>query len=165
MSIAEEDLVREIEAAFSEVPYPGGNNIAYSLTDFEATQYRSDLEAKHWKNIVEPTFLRRHSGFQWFSLAGLTFYLPAILVGAVKYPRESAEWCEPLLLLLYAPDWCAVGLRLTDQLINTLTKRQKHTIRLFLEHLLQREPQNWISPEVPGNQISLMLANCWGQFD
>jgi hypothetical protein len=160
-----DELIQEIEEAFADVQYPGDEFIMFHPTHSEAVSVRPHFEGKHWKDLIDPDFLRRNRQLRSFSLDGLRFYLPAYLIGAVRYPFESVEWLDSLHYTLYTQDWDYLRLPFWDQLMKKLTARQKHAIRLFYEYMLETLPDSWWRiPEPPGNELALALANFWNQF-
>jgi len=160
-----EEVVSEVEKAFSGVQYPGDDSIVERPTDWEASGIRSDFLRKHWRDVIEPEFLRAHNLFRFFSAKGFQFYLPAYLIGLVRFPEEGVHWGDEVLGALcpstrygtaWLPRWAAW--------MEALCAQQKHAVRLVLEYLLETQPDWWWTNEAPGNELELALANYWGQF-
>ena len=160
-----EEVAREVERAFSDVQYPGDDSIVERPSDWEASGIRSDFLRKHWRDVIEPEFLRAHNLFCFFSAKGLQFYLPAYLIGLVRFPEEGVHWSSEVLHARYPPTSHGIdSVRRWDLHMRALSASQKHAVRLVLEYLLETQPDWWWTNEVPGNELELALANYWGQF-
>src|SRR5947207_15556364 len=79
-----EEVTREVEEAFTDVPYPGDDSIVTAPLNWEAMEVRSDFRGKHWQDLINPTSLREHKLLCLFSAEGFRFYLPAYLIGVVR---------------------------------------------------------------------------------
>jgi hypothetical protein len=164
--MTDEQVVASVETAFSAVPYPGDDSIVTSPTDWEGMDVRADFSGKHWHDIIEPNFLREHNLFVFFTRESFRFYLPAYLIGLIRFPEEGIQWAHSLLIALYPPtDWENAYMRRWDQWMKALTLEQKQAIRRVLEHLLERDPRDWWTKiDPPGHFLELALANYWNQF-
>jgi len=162
-------MTAEIRAAFADVPYPGDDGIV-SPSALMGNLYRAAFRGKSWSDIVDPEFLEEFPSVGEFSLEGKRYYLPAYLIAVVQHPDDAGYLLDQWIGELYPRfDLCPTemnGFMMSewDRLMNALTPRQKHSIRLFLEYLLAIQPDSWRAPEPPGNYLALMLANYWNQF-
>lgn len=159
-----EEVIQQIEAAFAGETYPGDDRIVERL-DWESIDERAAFLGKHWRDAIDPDFLMAHRLFCFFSLEGLRFYLPAYLIGLLRFPKEGLEWSGSLLGVLYPSDrWERESRWLPrwEQLMQTFSRQQKHAVRLALEYLLATEPEIWTTNEPPANELKLELANYWG---
>src|SRR5258705_6030680 len=102
--MGDQEIVQTIEDAFADVPYPGNDLLVYSMLNSEALQYRADFVGKHWREVIDPDFLQLHNVLLMFSQEGLRFYLPAYLIGAIRYPANSPDWIDACSRVLY-PMW------------------------------------------------------------
>ncbi|MGA2038855.1 MAG: hypothetical protein ABSH42_06220 [Bryobacteraceae bacterium] len=166
-----QELAKEIEDEFKDVPYPGDDAMLSSPSAPEGRRYRADFLGRHWREVIDPEFLQQHATLRVLSVAARRFYLPAFLIGAIDYPNEARDWVDAWTEQLY-PRFeipCSTPVkelvtREWNQLTEALTAGQKHAIRLFLDHLLATQADAWWEPEPPGNLIARMIANYWGQF-
>ena len=163
--MTEEEVVCEVENAFADVPYPGDDSIVERM-DWEGIGIREDFIGKHWRDVVDPDFLSAHRLFVFFSVEGVRFYLPAYLIGLIRYPEAGIEWADGMLSVLYPPDrWGNGWLQRWDNQMSILSPAQKHSVRLVLEYMLETQPDFWWHiDEVPGHALKLAIANYWNQF-
>jgi uncharacterized protein DUF6714 len=158
-----ETLKQEIEAAFTDVPYPGDDRIAYSNIDFDGSRLAAAFKGKHWKELTphdlhwnEMTFLSRE-GFQ--------YYLPAYLFASLEGNNGTLyEDIRPLTVY---------GLRLIDEdtpqnrrlresqlkEFEVFTPAQKRAIRAFLEYARDE----WTDEFPDGDAPKQALDHYWGQ--
>jgi hypothetical protein len=164
-SITAVELIQEIDNAFSDVQYPGDDSIVVRPTDWEASGIRADFLGKHWRDVIHPDFLRAHNLFCFFSVEGFWFYLPAYLIGLVRFPDEGVDWSNQVLSALYPtarygnawlPRWAPR--------MKAMSSSQKRAVRLTLEYMLETQPDCWRTIEAPGNELKLALMNYWSQF-
>lgn len=159
------EVVNEVERAFSDVQYPGDDSIVETPTDWEASGIRADFVGRHWRDVIEPGFLREHNVLWFFSVEGFQFYLPAYIIGLARFPEEGVEWSSEVLHALYPPTSHGIAsFQRWDLCMKALSTSQKHAVRLALEYLLETQPDWWCTNEAPGNELELALANYWGQF-
>ncbi len=164
------EMERLIAEAFADVAYPGDDSIMRSR-NWEAEEYLPDFRGKHWREIIDPDFLKSHTSLSVLSSRALQFYMPAYLIGGVRYPATAKEWTIRLCQLLYPYsdpswplEWKQQEWQDLNDLMKLLTVKQKQSIRQFLEYLVLKGTDEWWIPTPPGNLPELMLANYWSQF-
>jgi hypothetical protein len=172
-----ERIESEIERAFAQVPRPTDEDLCYVPGNWETLEHQKAFAGKHWRDVIDPEFLMRHRYVTLFSPQGMRFYLPAYLIGAIRYPTNSYEWLDDVVnVYLYAAgrypvtdavwpeEWRTTDIQRWDKLMSILTREEKHAVRCFFEYLLAVEPRKWEIADPPGNLLQLALANYWNQF-
>jgi hypothetical protein len=162
--ITPEQVESTVTGAFSDTPHPE-ERIVSNPSHWEAAEIQNDFKGKHWRDIIDPTFLREHRTLYYFSPGGFRYYLPAYLIGLLRFPTEAVEWSDEVLVALYPPAHSVnTWLPRWDERMKVLDPVQKRAVRLFLEYLLATEPELWRTTDPPGNELELALANYWSQF-
>lgn len=104
-------LRREIEEAFSDVPYPGDNNIV-SHKCWECDEILETMRGTHWKDWVTgpPENCRELMGALFLlTPEAYRFYFPAYLIHSIEYYEDSnidsviSSLIPPNLLPSHAP--------------------------------------------------------------
>ena len=123
-----DELIQAIEHAFSDTEYPGDTGLVDDPDDWEADETQVEFRGRHWHDIVDPQFLMRHRSLYFFSPEAFEFYLPAYLIGVLRYPAEGLEWSGELLSALYpksTPYWGERWLKRWNTRMGRLSEVQK----------------------------------------
>ena len=86
-----EALIREIEVAFSDVPYPGDDDIAIMTCDPSTAEHSvSNLKGKRWQDwkdkpleLIGPG--KYHGSLAWLSPRAYVYYLPLFMITCVTH--------------------------------------------------------------------------------
>jgi hypothetical protein len=99
-----QDLIQRIQEAFSEVAYPGENNLTDSFGE-EAEALVLDFgDKKDWR-LLDPGFLNQApqgwgSALSFFSGKALQFYLPAYLIADIEGTLEIGDATSRLCMFV-----------------------------------------------------------------
>lgn len=90
------ELVAQIEAAFSDVPYPGDDALTDSRYGEEPAALRDDFRGRDDWRALDRAFLNQApdgwgTALSFFSGAALRLYLPAYLVADLRDQLDSAD--------------------------------------------------------------------------
>ena len=128
--MTKDDLMGEIITAFSEVPYPGDDNITIHPLGLDEDCYE-DVKGKNWKNLKN---LILHSDcIGYFTPNGFHHYLPAYLIYDLQN-NMSAIFETLLYWLSYcqnnsgSPIKNISGIVWLEPRINILSKKQKEVL-------------------------------------
>jgi hypothetical protein len=128
MSLSLDELKAQIEEAFSNVPYPGDGQIAYSETAWECPEINEDFKGKHWRDVPRETIRWHRAELPLFSPSGFQYYLPAYLLAALI----DLEVRGFLLSTLEARPEREPVMR---ERFERLTPSQKNAVKAFLEFM------------------------------
>jgi hypothetical protein len=154
-------LKREIEQAFAEVPYPGDDRIVEAciidgqdLNDPDRQELADDLRGKHWRHVDLETLLRHDSSLPYLTTAGLHFFLPAYLLGALEIGSRDDAAGNLLYLLVIELD-CREPAPGTPDLraqwlsrYGKLSVNQREAVKHFLEYVrdcVYRSDVEWLN--------------------
>jgi CheY-like chemotaxis protein len=119
-------LIEKIEAAFSDIEYPGDG----ALFGYEETE---ELIGKHWKDIPLE-MLRNEDRFLHLSAKALRFYLPAYLIGILNHPDEMDVLVDDMVHFL-SPSWEVLQESKTIPYLPKFEREEKAAIHTFLKSL------------------------------
>jgi protein-disulfide isomerase len=121
-----QELAKEIEDEFKDVPYPGDDAMLSSPSAPEGRRYRADFLGRHWREVIDPEFLQQHATLRVLSVAARRFYLPA----PVSTVRGSDK--APITILVFS-DFesfpCARSASVIDGLL-----QQTRDVRVIFKH-------------------------------
>ena len=122
-------LVREIQEAFANVPYPGDDNISAPTYDDEGTlEYFAGT--KQEGHSVED--LRYHSAaLSFFTLDAFLYYLPAYVVAVLQDPEEADIIYDSLIFHF---NRAASG-----KIVHLLSPAQRQAMIKYFEYCLSEE--------------------------
>ena len=93
------ELIEKIKLAFSDVEYPGNENLVKESYGEEAALVRNHfLGQKDWKKL-SPEFMDLDGALSFLSDQALLFYIPAFLIADVN---EELNYNDPAVRLCYA---------------------------------------------------------------
>ena len=108
MTSSEDEIKKQVEQAFADVPYPGDENLVPDPNSHDMAEVHRDFRGKHWKDLSIATVCYHHDDLALFTHEGCRFYLPAFI-------RVALDRLDPLQstlgLLLPEPELCCVPLR------------------------------------------------------
>lgn len=82
------EIIRRIEDAWCEVPYPGDDDI-FTLGSYDDEDITNYFYGTTWRGH-KPADLRAHSSaFTFFAPAAFHFWLPAFMIAAIEDPVEA----------------------------------------------------------------------------
>src|SRR5258706_12502111 len=76
-----QQVARQIAKAFADAPYPGDDDIGWDGIE-------DTLRGKHWRELPLDVIFRERGELSFLSAAGFRFYLPAFMLGVLKYYDE-----------------------------------------------------------------------------
>lgn len=92
-------VIKEIRAAFSQNEYPGDDFLQGSFEGAEPNEEIKPFKGQDdWKNISSELLDIHHVALNFFSEAGLRFFLPAYLIADLQDELETAD---PLFILVH----------------------------------------------------------------
>lgn len=158
MDAKREQLKRQIEAAFVDVPSPGDGRIAYAPEAWEGEELNADFQGHHWKDFPREV-LRQHShDLALFSAEGFLFYLPAYLLAALDDFWDVREFVLSRLTLPEESSEAAPQREFALNQFELLTPAQKNAVRASLE-LFRDEARG----ETSRAHVSTALERYWGR--
>lgn len=133
-----DDVVSEIERAFSDAPYPGDDHIVTPLVidgrecrDLEREEIAAAFRGKSWDDLTREAIHFHYHALPFLTAEGFRYYLPAYLIAAL-----DAEWVNRIFLIyqLKYPDKEQFQ-RLFLKQVRLLSPREKLAVCSFLGHL------------------------------
>lgn len=108
-----ESLIDHINVAFGENEYPGDDYLQGSFEGSEPFEEIEPFRAFHdWRTVPKETLDRHYSALNFFSEAGLRFFLPAYLIADLRGELATAD---PLFVLVHGFSDLTVEHRIGDQ--------------------------------------------------
>lgn len=81
-------VIRLIEDAWADVPYPGDENI-FTPDSYDDEDIVNYFQGTTWRGH-DPVALRAHSSaFTFFTPAAFHYWLPAFMIAAIENPHEA----------------------------------------------------------------------------
>ncbi|RKH44349.1 DUF6714 family protein [Corallococcus llansteffanensis] len=132
MTVREEQLRRQIENAFADVPRPADDRIAYAPDAWETPELLSDFRGQHWKDLPVERVRQHAAHLSLLSPEALPYYLPAYLLAALT----DFDVRDFLLSQLSIPDESNPDLRRDFQRrFDVLSSAQRNAIQAFLRRM------------------------------
>ncbi|RKG90725.1 DUF6714 family protein [Corallococcus terminator] len=132
MSAQEASLRQQIEDAFSDVPRPDDNRIAYAPDAWETTELIRDFRGLHWKDVPAERIRQHAAHLSLFSLEAIHYYLPGYLLAALTDPDVR----DFLLSQLSIPDESHPELRAHfKSRFGALSPEQRTAVQMFLRRM------------------------------
>jgi hypothetical protein len=129
-------LLQGIENVFSNLEYPGDENLVYDNSDkyVDVAETKVNFCGKHWRELSIDTINYHRDDLPFFTPEAFCFYLPAFLIASVSFPIEVIDVLPDNLMLVLTPDRenHETDAKLTT-IVNRLTPQQKMVILDFLE--------------------------------
>ena len=130
------ELIALIRSAFSDVPYPGDDNITRSASRclewecrFLSDYFRGTTQSGHTTEALR----ERESAFSFFTADALLYWLPTFMIGALAQPEVADVIWDRLIsfcsLRIFDPEWS--DLQGPDVVV--LTAKQKEAMTLFIK--------------------------------
>jgi hypothetical protein len=157
MGSRREQLMQQIEGAFTDTPYPGDERIAYSPNTWECEELNTDFRGMSWKDVPREV-LRRHSqDLALFSTEGFRYYLPTYLLAALDDFWDVREFVLSHLTLPEAPTGEPEQRSFALRRFEHLSPAQKRAVRACLEYFRDEAPG-----EVFRAHVLAALERYWG---
>lgn len=80
-------IVRQIEEAFADTPYPGDSNIGWGC-GWEGKEFERVLRGKHWKELSLEIIFTHRDELPCTTPEGFRFYLPAFMLATLLHYDE-----------------------------------------------------------------------------
>jgi hypothetical protein len=129
-----QQLARQIEDIFSNIPYPGDNEIGRE----EVKEFRG-----HWKTIPLNIIKSRRSDLGFFSIKGFRYYLPSLMIAVLLYPDRVDTLLDSIIRVL-APPLDNSYMQGFVRKVEVFSNEEKATIYSFLESYKVLFPDgNW----------------------
>ncbi len=129
--IAQRELAQQVEMAFSDVPYPGDDNIVTHPNTSLASHLPALLTGKHWKDVPLEFIIQENLSLPLFTPAGFRFYLPAFLRATLLYPDQVDILPSNIFSSLTPPDE-EINLQNFLNRVNGFTREQTETLKAFV---------------------------------
>jgi hypothetical protein len=159
---AKENLLRQIEDAFSNVEHPGDDNVLMQLppddVDYDDLDYNA-FRGLYWKEITLELIchLNIRSVLSYLTDEGFNFYLPGLMTVAINNPDQTVEMRDGLVALM-TPSKESVNLNTSRYWrINSLTPKQRSAFRSYLEYMATYYAYSEIEQDA--------LESTWWQVD
>jgi hypothetical protein len=94
-----EPIVRQIQEAFGDTPYPGDGNLVDSLQGDEPAECALELRGVRWQNAHPELLAANYTALSFLTAEGLRYFLPAYLVAELASPIESSA--DPVFALTH----------------------------------------------------------------
>ncbi|MBN1815772.1 MAG: hypothetical protein JW828_00335 [Sedimentisphaerales bacterium] len=172
MKISLEQLTREIESAFANVPYPGDKNIIEKSSRWEyGKNITGGLKGVDWRDLEKASFdseTKRyalpHPGH--LTHAAFQYYLPGYMLVLIRHYHEVTFWvyCIIYSLMLYIEDYkLARDVEENLEKFEMLSPDQKQAARHFLEYL-EDEYSDDLQYNEPTSRPKVALDQYWNKF-
>jgi hypothetical protein len=167
-----DELADKVMAAFSDVPYPGDNNIIGDCLEFEYGKDPSRvLRGVNWRDLEKVSFVAETKTYALPYPGHLTpsayhFYLPGYMLVLARHYRNATVWTYSIVssLLLYSEgDTLAIFEKEHLKRFEMLNLTQKRVVRLFLEYL-EQEYHDDIQFDDPAWTPRAALEQYWKKF-
>ena len=121
-------LIREIEGAFADVPYPGDDNISVPTYDDEGT---AEYFAGRTQKGHTAKDLRSHSSaLSFFTLDAFHYFLSAYVIAVLRELEEADIIYEALISQFNYAD--------SDRIVQCLSASQRQAMIRYFEYCLSR---------------------------
>jgi len=144
-------IVRQIEEAFREVPYPGDGCLTEGHSS-EAFDIANWLKRRRWQDLGREELSRNHESLFFMTPQAIRYYLQAFLLASVLHYHEANPLPSTVLFFLTFPKNSEDRSRFRAR-FHLLTKPQSDAIRAFLEFIRDEYPEDYLQ----GNEIGEML--------
>ena len=121
-------VIRQIEEACADVPYPGDQNI-FTPDSYDDEDILNYFHGTTWRGH-DPVALRAHSSaFTFFTPAAFHYWLPAFMIAAIKNPDEAD------VILDYIPR--SVSNQYARERWLLFTEKQRNAVAAFLRFQIE----------------------------
>jgi hypothetical protein len=138
------EIIEEIEHAFANITYPGDDRLVINPSHYEADDVIQDFKGKRWEEITLELAYKHRLSLPLFTSEAFCFYLPGLLVAALRAPAESKQNPGEILELIFyslipLKDESDDTARLFDR-IKCFTPQQKASLGKFVRFFIQTNP-------------------------
>lgn len=151
-----DDVLKTIQAAFQDIPYPGDDHIAYrkSIPEAEESRVAEFFRGKRWEEITAKTLQEDYRGdgscLAFMSDEAFIYYLPAYMVIAIQEYEEADVIADSAVFALSPPKGDIAHLRpWWQERVAGFTKRQREAILLFLQFMHEHHKEDYDYPDSP----------------
>jgi hypothetical protein len=136
-----QELVKKIESAFADTPYPGDENLVnlYHNDVFchECAEIKEIFKGKEWKTVAKETLARYYASLSLFKPQAYRYYLPAFLIAPLQLIElKTADNLPPSIVFSLSPRHKEEDY--FQSRIRGFNAAQKSVITEFLEFYVQR---------------------------
>lgn len=154
-----ENLVRQIEDAFADTPYPES---ACREDSSSAAVETADFLNRPWQDLTLKELVRNHESVFFMSSDAVRYYLPAFLISSVLHYAEANPIPDTLVFLLRpAETEDSKGRIRFESLFGSFSKPQREAIKAFLEFLRDEHGKDF--PTETGTDEPSVLLQWWGR--
>jgi hypothetical protein len=152
------DVIRSIDLAFGELPYPGDENIVYdnSPTHLACVKARRKLEGLHWKDVGANRLRDSTEELSFMTPAAFRFYLPAYMNAVLSFPERLVTINEGLIWMMTLTEENRADF---VNKFSPLTQVQGRAVVMFLRESASRNPVGF------GDAVDAAIVSYWGRFD
>ncbi|MEO8391665.1 MAG: DUF6714 family protein [Chloroflexota bacterium] len=151
------DIIQEVELAFANTTYPGDDKLVVNPNHFEADDVIQDFKSKRWEEVTLELAYKHRLSLPLFTSEAFRFYLPGLLVAALKAPAETEQNPGEILEFIFysliplkneGNDKTKLAAR-----INGFTSQQKASLAKFIRFFIETNPQY---KELYGDTVSTL---------
>ncbi|MEP7285703.1 MAG: DUF6714 family protein [Chloroflexota bacterium] len=134
--MTDKKLLQDIEDAFSNLAYPGDDNIVYDNHDADpdVIDTRTDFRGKHWKELSIDIINDHRDDLSYLTSEAFCFYLPAFLIASISYPTELIDVLPDNLISRLTP---RVEIPTSNAkfmaIVDILSPQQRKVVAAFLQ--------------------------------
>lgn len=170
--MTKQEIIIEIQNAFSETQYPGDKNITSSpykaqYPDYEGNQIDKVFKGKSWNEVSENDLAFQNSAMAFFTNDAWRYYLPAYMILIVNDIKKADVIADDLVRYLTVPEE-KVGItqeetfkdfeRFTER-VAEFSLEQGRAILHFLEYLFENHKDHY-----PDNEPLKPIDQYWFKF-
>ena len=151
------EVARQIQKAFSDVPYPGDNRLVEGSTQ-EDVEVAELLRNRKSKVFTIDELRRNHEIVFFMTPEALQFYLPVFLVASVLHYGEAGNIPVSLVFLFTPPDPqdAAIQARFLAR-FGSFNSGQRDAVKAFAEYLRDEHGADSISASGTEEDATLLM--------
>jgi len=142
-----EETIREIEAAFAEVPYPGREAL-FNDHCCECAEVSASYAGKRWTEIALADVLAGRET-SLLSPAAWRYYLPALMIWCIRAPDAVDVMQDNLVYQLEPPDDQRGVPEWFNERARGFSRAQRSAIVAYLDWYRKRDEARWDGTEPP----------------
>lgn len=148
--IESEQLILDIEEAFSRTQYPGDEMIVYDNSGFhlECQKIKEDFKGKDWRALPLNLLKYHAEGLFFFTDESFRFYLPAYLIASIRFYSRVDIIPHMIVRSLTAPKEQGPRMEQFTNRINKFNQSQKTVIRKFIIFLRNKSTDISLHKEI-----------------
>lgn len=143
----DEQVIRQIEAAFAEVPYPGREAL-FNNHCCECAEVSACYAGKRWTEIaLQDVLAGRETSL--LSPAAWRYYLPAVMIWCIRAPDTVDVIQDNLVYQLEPPDDQRGVPEWFNERARGFSREQRSAIVAYLDWYRERDEARWPGTEPP----------------